>query len=95
MGFFAFPVHLSNQSSPIKTANCRYCLHQYLRGRLSTSDPETDVARYCPLDLYSGTSDRIVFAIKALWHHWKKCPPGFNNLRIFVDGLQVDPQRVR
>ncbi len=46
---------------------------------------------YCPLDLYSGRTDRVLKAVEALWQGYTGTGGLGNNLRLYVDGKQVSP----
>ncbi|TFY82194.1 hypothetical protein EWM64_g1818 [Hericium alpestre] len=46
---------------------------------------------YCPLDLFSGTSERVTKATHGLWDSWMQSGGAVNNLRIFSDGKMLKP----
>jgi hypothetical protein len=78
--------HLDSSHARVKANYCRRCMHEHLR-RPIQSPSEWD-ARYCPLQLFSSAPD---CALTALYRDWALEPkPDFNNLRAFVDGVQVD-----
>ncbi|XP_070193428.1 inositol-pentakisphosphate 2-kinase-like [Littorina saxatilis] len=59
---------------------CKFCMHQHLKCQ-SGQWPET--SDYCPLDLFSGTKDRMKHALQSLI----KTPQ--NNLKLWRDGEDV------
>jgi hypothetical protein len=88
-GFLPQAQHLTPpESIPIKSRNCRFCLHQHYRGE------SIEGTVYCPLDLYSGDSARIRKALDGLWAQWKSSDGDKNNLRIYIDGKMVLPSSV-
>lgn len=89
-GFLPQAQHLTPpESIPVKTRNCRYCLHQHYRG-----ENVEGAATFCPLDLYSGDRMRVRHALEGLWEVWHHSDGGKNNLRVFVDGKKVLPASV-
>jgi hypothetical protein len=64
----------------LKRSFCRFCLHQPSKGL-------TPQSAYCPLDLFSGTPDRVNRALSALL----ETPQ--NNLRLSFDGRRHNPSR--
>ncbi|KAJ2157314.1 hypothetical protein GGF46_004591 [Coemansia sp. RSA 552] len=60
----------------VKRRACRYCMHQVLK---HGGQP---VSQFCPLDLFSESQHRMLYALTCL----EKSPQ--NNLRVFVDGCQ-------
>lgn len=74
------------ESVEIKSRNCRYCLHENYRGAT------IEHGRYCPIDLYSGESDRVQRALDGLWKQWLESDGEKNNLRVFVDGNRIVPR---
>ncbi|KAJ2715863.1 hypothetical protein H4R19_000964 [Coemansia spiralis] len=69
---------LISPASRVKSQTCRYCMHQHLKhGADGTS-------ALCPLDLFSESRERVTHALDCL----AQSPQ--NNLRVFVDGIQVD-----
>lgn len=81
------PAHLSTETAHIKTSTCRFCMHSHLK---STQGEDVSVG-YCPLDLFSGDSDRIRKALHALWDVWVSTSGAANNLRVFVEGHMLRP----
>jgi hypothetical protein len=53
-----------------------------------------DVKTYCPLDLYSGSEERMHRAIAGLWASWEAADGAGNNWRVYIDGKRVDPNVV-
>jgi len=49
---------------------------------------------YCPLDLFSGSKERVEIAIEGLWDSWVQSNGSINNLRIFSHGKLVLPSDV-
>lgn len=58
--------------------NCEYCANQYLK---LTNNRIKQLSSYCPLDLFSGSKERILKAIKSLIFDPQ------NNFRVFRDGV--------
>ncbi|KAI0053898.1 hypothetical protein FA95DRAFT_1551673 [Auriscalpium vulgare] len=85
-GFLPMPHHLSPESLPIKTKTCRTCMHCHLKQVKGGSA----AADYCPLDLFSGTPERVSQAVAGLFTSWQKAEGSFNNLRIFFHGRVVN-----
>eukprot|EP00249_Psilotum_nudum_P019133 c27112_g1_i1 orf=384-1436(-) len=78
-GFLPISVFIAKENA-IKKRVSRFSMHQHLklaRGMIKT------VSRYSPLDLFSGSYEKIREAIQALF----ETPQ--NNLRVFVDGVLV------
>lgn len=89
-GFLPQAQHLTPpESIPIKTRNCRYCLHQHYRGESVDGG-----AIFCPLDLYSTDRTRVRHALEGLWELWQTSNGTKNNLRVYVDGKRVLPSSV-
>jgi hypothetical protein len=71
---------------PIKSRKCRFCMHKYLKyiQSMQSSDSSTvpikGIQKYCPMKLLSNSKQ----ALHDLFLH-----PG-NNLRLFVDGTNVE-----
>ncbi|KAJ7074053.1 inositol-pentakisphosphate 2-kinase [Mycena amicta] len=86
-GFLPSPIHLSDQTRPIKTRTCRFCMHSHLRAQQG----QVVSTGYCPLDLYSGDEIRVGRALEALWEAWTASDGGVINLRVFVKGRKVSP----
>ncbi|KAI0317572.1 inositol-pentakisphosphate 2-kinase [Amylostereum chailletii] len=86
-GFLPFPAHLSPESASIKTRTCRTCMHTHLR----QAKGEPAASDYCPLDLFSGSEERITRAIHSLWATWVESGGAVNNLRIFSNGKMLKP----
>ncbi|KAI9143188.1 inositol-pentakisphosphate 2-kinase [Paraphysoderma sedebokerense] len=79
-------------SSHLKKRICRYCLHRQhkcstLQSTIvsfdSMTSEEVSDLKFCPLDLYSGETEKVHFAIRSLM----RLPR--NNLRIWVKSQQV------
>lgn len=51
--------------------------------------------QYCPLDLFSGSRERLKTALEGLWDAWVQSNGSINNLRIFSHGKMVLPNDVR
>ncbi|XP_033220856.1 inositol-pentakisphosphate 2-kinase [Belonocnema kinseyi] len=66
-----------------KFRKCSYCLTQYYKLQKGTISSRSN---YCPLDLFSGESDRMRRALKSLLEDPQ------NNLKIFKDGVVVFDQ---
>ncbi|BEJ01812.1 hypothetical protein CcaverHIS631_0604940 [Cutaneotrichosporon cavernicola] len=85
-GFLPLAQHLTPlESIPIKTRNCRFCLHQHYRGE------SIEGTVYCPIDLYSGDRPLVRKALDGLWAQWHAHAGDKNNLRVYVDGKKVLP----
>jgi inositol-pentakisphosphate 2-kinase len=50
--------------------------------------------QYCPLDLFSGSKERVETAIEGLWDSWVQSNGSINTLRIFNYGKMVLPSDV-
>lgn len=88
-GFLPQAHHLTPpESIPIKTRNCRFCLHQHYRGE------NIEGTVFCPLDLYSDDPSRVRKAFDGLWAQWHASAGNKNNLRVYVDGKMVLPSSV-
>ncbi|KAF8891187.1 inositol-pentakisphosphate 2-kinase [Infundibulicybe gibba] len=79
--------HLSESTRHIKTQTCRFCMHSRMRRDMG----EATSVGYCPLDLFSGDSNRVKKAIYGLWDAWAASGGTVNNLKIFVDGKTIQP----
>ena len=55
---------------------------------------ENAALRYCPLDLFSGSKERLEIALEGLWDSWMQSSGTINNLRIFHYGRMVLPTDV-
>lgn len=86
-GFLPNPTHLSPESRPIKTRTCRTCMYAHLK----QTEVENGAIRYCPLDLFSGSRERLEIALEGLWNSWTQSNGAINNLRIFHFGKMVLP----
>ncbi|KAH9966403.1 inositol-pentakisphosphate 2-kinase [Russula dissimulans] len=86
-GFLPNHIHLSPETKPIKTQTCRTCMHAHLK----QSEGENAAMQYCPLDLYSGSKERLNTALEGLWDSWVQFNGLINNLRIFSYGKMVLP----
>ncbi|CRK91171.1 CLUMA_CG004856, isoform A [Clunio marinus] len=72
--------YLINDEETLCVRKCRYCFYQYLKLK---NEKINSVSSYCPIDLFSGTPERINRAIKGLM----KNPQ--NNFKVFCDGKIV------
>lgn len=95
-GFLPDPTHLSESSRPIKTQHCRFCLHRLHKSNPSPDTPLSHSSHsaaedYCPLDLYSGSKDRVLKALHALVKSWEATNGKGNNLKLFYEGEMVIP----
>ncbi|EMD38175.1 hypothetical protein CERSUDRAFT_152861 [Gelatoporia subvermispora B] len=86
-GFLPSPAYLSPATRDVKTRVCRFCMHSHP----AVSEKQDIKGSFCPLDLYSGETNRVVCALGALWDAWLLSSGGINNLRIFVEGEIVRP----
>ena len=75
------------EAATIKSQVGRFRLHQHYRG-LTVDDG------YDPLDLFSGDDTRMNQAMGGLWKGWQDSAGQANNLRIFLDGVEVSPDTV-
>ncbi|KAH9060108.1 inositol-pentakisphosphate 2-kinase [Lactarius vividus] len=89
-GFLPNPTHLSPESKPIKTRTCRTCMHTHLK----QTEGNNVAVHYCPLDLFSGSRERLEIALEGLWNSWTQSNGAINNLRIFHYGKMVLPTDV-
>ncbi|KAF7326188.1 Inositol-pentakisphosphate 2-kinase [Mycena kentingensis (nom. inval.)] len=89
-GFLPSPEYLSDETRPVKTRTCRFCMHTHMRAK----DGEAVSEEYCPLDLYSGDKTRMRMALDALWQAWSRSHGTVNNLRVFVKGQKLQPDAV-
>jgi len=69
--------YISIENQPFKSKTCRYCMHQILKLMEGKATSQSD---YCPLDLFSGDSNRIRKALHSLFSQPQ------NNLKLFLDG---------
>jgi inositol-pentakisphosphate 2-kinase len=89
-GFLPNSIHLSPETKPIKTQTCRTCMHAHLK----QTEGVISAMHYCPLDLFSGSKERVEIAIEGLWDSWVQSNGSINNLRIFSHGKLVLPNDV-
>jgi inositol-pentakisphosphate 2-kinase len=89
-GFLPDPTHLSPESKPIKTRTCRTCMHSHLK----QTEGKNVAVHYCPLDLFSGSRERLEIALEGLWNSWTQSNGAINNLRIFHYGKMLLPTDV-
>ncbi|EAU88715.1 inositol-pentakisphosphate 2-kinase [Coprinopsis cinerea okayama7 len=89
--FLPAPMHLSEETKPIKTQTCRFCMHNHMRKM------KGDIIEmcYCPLDLFSEDEDRMRIAIHALWDAWTRSEGTVNNLKVFAHGNLVFPHETK
>ncbi|XP_072521849.1 inositol-pentakisphosphate 2-kinase [Salminus brasiliensis] len=73
-GFLPFSRHVSKEC---KRKVCRFCMHQHFK---LANGKWNRLSRYCPLDLFSGSKQRMFVAIKHLLEEPQ------NNLKIFKGG---------
>ncbi|OCF30439.1 hypothetical protein I316_07926 [Kwoniella heveanensis BCC8398] len=78
-----------SEAVPIKSQNCRFCLHSHLRSEAPDSEK-----KYCPLDLYSGDEMKMNHAIEQLWGMWVDSGGKGNNWRLFIDGDRIKPDQI-
>ncbi|XP_028680114.1 inositol-pentakisphosphate 2-kinase isoform X1 [Erpetoichthys calabaricus] len=76
-GFLPFSRHVSRET---KYRVCRFCMHQHLK---LANGKWHRMSRYCPLDLFSGSKQRMSFALKNLLQEPQ------NNLKIFKNGTLI------
>ncbi|EJD53155.1 hypothetical protein AURDEDRAFT_54632 [Auricularia subglabra TFB-10046 SS5] len=88
-GFLPSPTHLSAETREIKTNYCRFCIHAHykkVQGQIVAEG-------FCPLDLYSGDSERVSRAMSSLWQTWITAEDdNIHNMRVFLDGKTADPR---
>ncbi|KAL7837598.1 hypothetical protein SRHO_G00273090 [Serrasalmus rhombeus] len=73
-GFLPFSRHVTKEC---KRKVCRFCMHQHFK---LANGKWNRLSRYCPLDLFSGSKQRMYVAIKHLLEEPQ------NNLKIFKGG---------
>ncbi|XP_026996597.2 inositol-pentakisphosphate 2-kinase [Tachysurus fulvidraco] len=73
-GFLPFSRHATKEC---KRKVCRFCMHQHFK---LANGKWNRLSRYCPLDLFSGSKQRMYIAIKNLLEEPQ------NNLKIFKGG---------
>ncbi|KAK3536518.1 hypothetical protein QTP86_013842 [Hemibagrus guttatus] len=73
-GFLPFSRHVTKEC---KRKVCRFCMHQHFK---LANGKWNRLSRYCPLDLFSGSKQRMYIAIKNLLEEPQ------NNLKIFKGG---------
>ncbi|XP_022538116.1 inositol-pentakisphosphate 2-kinase isoform X2 [Astyanax mexicanus] len=73
-GFLPFSRHVTKEC---KRKVCRFCMHQHFK---LANGKWNRLSRYCPLDLFSGSKQRMFVAIKHLLEEPQ------NNLKIFKGG---------
>jgi inositol-pentakisphosphate 2-kinase len=56
---------------------------------------ETVAMGYCPLDLFSGNPERVSKSVSDLWQAWIQSDGHINNLKIFVEGVLIQPSQVK
>ncbi|KAL5511328.1 hypothetical protein ACEPAH_4544 [Sanghuangporus vaninii] len=87
-GFLPNTKYLSSETRENKSRHCRFCMHtQYRSGKGESASHD-----YCPLDLFSGIEERVVYALRCLWKAWITSNGTVNNLKIFARGELVVPQ---
>ncbi|XP_056162523.1 inositol-pentakisphosphate 2-kinase-like isoform X2 [Syzygium oleosum] len=78
-GFLPFSKHIARQNA-IKRSTTRFKMHQVLKFR---QQKIPNLSEYDPLDLFSGSKERIHEALKAL------CNNPQNNFRVFLNGSLI------
>ncbi|XP_048129872.1 inositol-pentakisphosphate 2-kinase-like [Rhodamnia argentea] len=78
-GFLPFSKYIARQNA-IKRSTTRFKMHQVLKFR---QQQIPNLSKYDPLDLFSGSKERIHEALKAL------CNNPQNNFRVFLDGSLI------
>ncbi|TFL07289.1 inositol-pentakisphosphate 2-kinase [Pterulicium gracile] len=86
-GFLSSTRHLSEETRPIKSKTCRFCMHSHLKA----SEGATVAQKFCPLDLFSKDPERIAVAVESLWSDWVSSEASINNLKVFLNGHKCDP----
>lgn len=61
---------------------------------LKQTEGKSVAVHYCPLDLFSGSRERLENALEGLWNSWTQSNGVINNLRIFHEGKMVLPTDV-
>ncbi|KAL0946824.1 hypothetical protein HGRIS_012993 [Hohenbuehelia grisea] len=89
-GFLPSPHHLSSRTREIKRQTCRFCMHS----RMKAAQGDHAGVGYCPLDLFSGQADRMESAVEGLWEAWLSSEGAINNMKVFVDGQVIKPNRI-
>lgn len=89
-GFLSSTRHLSEETRPIKSKTCRFCMHSHLKA----SEGATVAQKFCPLDLFSKDPERIAVAVESLWSDWVSSEASINNLKVFLNGHKCDPTSV-
>jgi len=65
-----------------------------MHAHLKQTEGENVAMQYCPLDLYSGSKERLRAALEGLWDSWMQSNGSINNLRIFSHGKIMLPNDV-
>ncbi|KAM8931094.1 inositol-pentakisphosphate 2-kinase [Pelodytes ibericus] len=73
-GFIPSSAHITKE---IKRKVCRFCMHQHLK---VAKGKWKRISKYCPLDLFSGNTQRMHFALMNLLQESQ------NNLKVFKNG---------
>uniref|UniRef100_A0A8C5QZL1 Inositol-pentakisphosphate 2-kinase n=1 Tax=Leptobrachium leishanense TaxID=445787 RepID=A0A8C5QZL1_9ANUR len=73
-GFIPTSPHITKE---IKKKVCRFCMHQHLK---VAKGKWKRISKYCPLDLFSGNTRRMHFALMSLLQESQ------NNLKVFKNG---------
>ncbi|KIM22257.1 hypothetical protein M408DRAFT_79282 [Serendipita vermifera MAFF 305830] len=87
--FLPNPTYLSEETKETKLRNCRFCMHAHEK----QDSGETVATGYCPLDLFSGDEARVSKTVKDLWDAWVQSGGHINNLKIFVEGVLIQPSQ--
>lgn len=61
---------------------------------LKQTEGKNGATHYCPLDLFSGSKERLKTALMGLWDSWIQSDGSINNIRIFNHGKIVLPSEV-
>jgi inositol-pentakisphosphate 2-kinase len=65
-----------------------------MHSHLKQIERKSAAVHYCPLDLFSGSRERLEIALEGLWDSWTQSNGAINNMRIFHYGKMVLPTDV-